>query len=247
MRKRPFIVLFFAIAMFSVFTVSCEKKNSGSNAAIFFSATTNPTATRVTYNDVAVDLNVNSFKINIAEIEFELNKKDPLYNENKPMYNDDIELKGPFTIDLLLNGQAQINKILDGIDIPVASYEEIEFEFDKVKKLGHPMYQKSIIIEGTINKIPFEYYTDEEFEMEVEFPGGLVIDGTKKPLINVEFDISKLFNPSLGGVDISGAVDTNKDGKIIITNMDSPDNNKQIANQIKNCLKGIIKSFEKNN
>lgn len=245
MRKRTFIVLFFAMAMFSVLTVSCEKKDSDSKAAIFFSATTNPTATKVTYNDV--DINVKSFKINIAEIEFELNKKDPLYKENKPVYNDDIELKGPFTIDLLLNGQAQINKILDGVDIPVASYEEIEFEFDKVTKSGHSMYQKSIIIEGTINKIPFEYYTDEEFEMEVEFPGGLTIDGTKKPLINVEFDIAKLFNPTLGGVDISGAVDTNKDGKITITNMDCPDKNNEIASHIKNCLKSIIKSFEKDN
>lgn len=194
----------------------------------------------------AISADIESFQINIAEIEFEFDDDDPLFNENDPFYDDDLELKGPFIIDLMRDHKEQVQVILKDVDLPYAAYEEIEFEFDKVEKKGHPMRGYSILVEGKIGDKDFKYFTDEEFEMEVELPKGFKVKEGVDNMINVQFDIAKLFDPTLGGVDLSKAVDSNGDGVIIITNMDTKDadKNKSIAEQIKNRLKDIIDSIE---
>ncbi len=247
--KKTFFYLFLTTIL-SALLVACNDKDTSKVAVVFSakngSATKSATAPMKVKSALSAD--VKTFKINIAEIEFEFDDDDPMYNENDPLYDDDLELKGPFTVDLMLNGREQVKTILDGVKLPLAAYDEIEFEFDKVEKRDHPMYKYSIIAEGFINGVPFKYYTDEEFDMEIEFPNRLIVDGVQKPIVNVEFDIAMLFDPALGGVDLTRAVDTNKDGQIIITNIDSDntqfDYNKTVAEQIKNRLKYIIKSYE---
>lgn len=249
MKRKNFLYVFSTLIL-SILLIACNSNNDSSKVAIAFSAKkSTPARTSVGPMKVqnALSANIETFQINIAEIEFEFDDDDPLFNENDPMYDDDLELKGPFIIDLMRDGREQVQVILKDVDLPYATYDEIEFEFDKVEKKGHPMKGYSILVEGTIGDVPFKYYTDEEFDMEVEFPRGFTVKEDKSNLVTVQFDIAKLFDPALGGVDLTRAVDTNNDGIIIITDIDDDnrgDKNKKVAEDIKDRLEYIIESFE---
>lgn len=105
------------------------------------------------------------------------------------------------------------------------------------------MYGKTMIIKGAIDGIPFIYWADKEIEMEIEFDELIYLSDAHNALLTVSFDLGALFNPALGGVDITSARDGNNDGVIEIYKND-PDGNSDLANAIWSKIKHIIKAFE---
>ncbi len=94
------------------------------------------------------------------------------------------------------------------VEIPVGEYEEVEFEMDRSSDPSSDLYQKSILMRGTISGTEFEFsHTfSEEFEIEDEDAGqNLVITEDNNNRVIFEFDLTSVF----GFVDLSGATDVN--------------------------------------
>ncbi len=154
-------------------------------------------------------------------------------------YEDEIELEGPFELDLLDGQITFVNTA-----IPNGRFEELEFEFEASTDPQSELFGKSILIQGTIQGTPFEFWHDFEDELEVDFEDtslDITINGDTENLV-IDFDLSMLFNHALG-IDLSQAQDGNEDGLIEISPSD-PDGNNELAGKIKERLKQVIDLLE---
>ena len=146
---------------------------------------------------------------------------------------DDFELNGPFELSLNSDVITVIN-----VEIPVGEYEEVEFEMDRSENPNSDLFQKSILMRGTISGIEFEFFHtfSEEFEIDYEDAGqNLVISEENNKTVVFEFDLTSVFS----FVDLSGATDGNENGVIEISPEDN-DGNRQLANRIKNAIKDYV-------
>ncbi len=143
--------------------------------------------------------------------------------------DDEVNLVGPFELDLSNDAVTVVD-----IDIPLGTYEEVEFEMNRSSNSASPLYQKSILVTGTIDGTNFEFYHtfDEDFEVDYEDVGqNLLIDNTNNASIVFNFDLNAVFN----SVDLSNAADGNNNGIIEINPVDN-DGNQALANQLKNAI-----------
>lgn len=143
--------------------------------------------------------------------------------------DDEVNLVGPFELDL----SSEAVTVVD-VDIPLGTYEEVEFEMNRSSNTTSPLYQKSILVAGTIDGTNFEFYHtfEEDFEVDYEDAGqNLVIDNTNNVSIIFNFDLNSVFN----SVDLSAATDGNNNGIIEINPVDN-DGNQELANQLKNAI-----------
>ncbi|WP_051263697.1 hypothetical protein [Tenacibaculum ovolyticum] len=187
------------------------------------------------------NLAITKLLLNLKEFELELDVEEQTEdlsqnNENwdddgKLDFEDEIELEGPFEIDLL-SGQISF---LD-VAIPVGKYEELEFKFGPSTDEQSELFGKSILIEGTIDNIPFIYSNkfSEKIEIDFEDPTFDIIISEIDNGIVIDFDLNQIFN-SVNGVDLSQAIDGNNDGVIEINHEDI-DGNKALADIIKNKI-----------
>ena len=231
------------IISLAVFLSSCNKDDNKSQTTIKFEAnySTAKSTSVKSSNAVGVDVIIESFKINIEEIEIEFDDDDPLFATDSCV--TDIELEGPFEIDLVKDGNALETTITNNVELPLAAYEEIEFEFSESENSISDMYGKSILIKGTIDGTPFIFWTDEEFEVEIEFEELVNLDEARQAVLTVSFDLTSLFNSALGGIDITSATDGNENG-IIEIYPDDPDGNSDLADLIWEKIEYIIEAFE---
>lgn len=220
---------------------SCTKDENVNKTAIRFQSTNQTATSAIQKSALANGVILESFKINISEIEIEFDENDPMFATDS--IATDYELKGPFEIDLMKDGKTLGETIVKNVNLPLAAYDEIEFEFDKNKNADSEMYGKTVIITGTIDGIPFTFWSDEEMELEIEFDELVTLEDASSALLTVSFDLNALFNPALGGIDITSAKDGNEDGKIEINPRD-PDGNKELAKKIYKKLEQIIEAFE---
>ncbi|XLS30734.1 hypothetical protein ACJD0Z_07860 [Flavobacteriaceae bacterium M23B6Z8] len=188
---------------------------------------------------------LSEFKVNLEEIEFEVDEDyyddhnsdsdddDSDWDDNGTYdFQDDIELEGPFEIDIL-SGQVTFANF----SLPNAIYEEIEFEFNKNQNPSSDLFNKTVLIRGTIDDIPFEFWTafEEEFELDYEDASKDIVVDSDTNTIVITFNLDALISV----IDFSAAKDGNEDGLIEIYNND-PDGNDNLADQIKNKLKDYI-------
>lgn len=224
LKKMKFGVV--ALSLATVFT-ACSSDDD---------ATTNPDqgrlkiAAKASYENVlnraADNVNLAEFWVNFTEIELEI--EEGFYNSD-----DDIELKGPFEIDLLSGNSIQ----LVDIEIPNGIYEEIEFEFEKSKNSESILFGKSMELTGEINGQAFVFSHDFEDEIEIDYEDSnqnLVIDNNTKE-VAINFDL----NAVLDMVDLSTATDDDGDGLITISPTDM-DGNNDLAEVLKQAIKTQI-------
>lgn len=221
-----------AVCLSTLMMVSCSSDDSpAGNVSIKAKATyTNPISAKLASNVV-----LNSFIVNLKEIEFELDEShldetNQSYDDNGYYDSEDeIKLKGPFQLDLL-----NVSTPLTFVDLPNGKYEEVEFKMAKDLNAGSSMYGKSIQIKGTIDGTPFVFWhtTEEDFEVDFEDMNQdvVVTDGTIT--VNINFDL----NIALSGIDFSSANDGDGDGVIEI-GPDDMDGNHDLADLIKEKIK----------
>lgn len=181
-------------------------------------------------NRAGENVSLAAFRVNFHEIELEL--ADDFYDSD-----DDIELKGPFEIDLLSKNSIE----LVDIQIPNGIYEEIEFEFEKSKNPDSPLFGKSMELTGEINGKAFVFWHDFEEEIEIDYEDSahnLVIDNNSKEVV-INFDL----NAVLDMVDLSNATDDDGDGLITISPTDE-DGNNALAQVLKEAIKKQIDLME---
>lgn len=166
--------------------------------------------------------------INISEIEFEV--------ADEEVYSD-IELEGPFAIDLL-SKKALEGWTLSTTTVPNGTYEEIEFEFDVYEGNNEDFKNLSgntIYASGSFNigdaTIPFVIKSEEEMEVELEYENKpLVLDGENTKVfidLNLNKVVSHLITNAAGDF---ATAKVEEDGSILID---------------KNTNKNILKKFEK--
>jgi hypothetical protein len=229
------------IITLAIFMSSCNKDDKNAMATIKFEGYYQTTKSTPAKNLSSGSVVIESFKINIEEIEIEFDDDDPLFATDSCV--TDIELEGPFEIDLVKNGDALETFIVNNVELPTAAYEEIEFEFSESENSISDMYGKSILIKGTIDGTPFVFWTDEEFEVEIEFDELVYLDEASRAVLTVSFDLTSLFNSAAGGIDITSATDGNGNGIIEIYPED-PDGNSDLADLIWEKIEYIIEAFE---
>lgn len=227
------------IISLAIFISSCEKEADlqNGNTALKFKGIYNPNTQNKSsaLNGVAIE----TVTINIEEIEFEFDDD----NNNNGLTYSEIKLKGPFEIDLVTDGQGVVATLFNDLNLPETGYDEIEFEFDKSESPLSDLYKKTVLIKGSINGTPFIFFTDEEFEMEIEFEEPVDLTEVENAIIMVSFDVQALFDPAQGGIDITAAQDRNGNGTIEIFE-DDPDGNEELADKINDRLEDIIEAFE---
>ncbi len=231
MKTLKQLALFVAVMMLSI---SCEKENNDDGSKVHLlikRSISNLKSTTVIPLDI---LTLNSFKVNISEIEFDLT------DESEEMLSDSIiesqELNGPFLLDLMDEG-AVGGLLLGTTIIPNAKYEEVEFDFEPSKDQPNTeMYGNSIIIKGTFKNKQFIIKTDKEMEMEIEFPNQTNMNLTGQDLsLFIEINIAKVMT-TISNINFDIAKDGNTNGIIEITS-DNTDGNKHL-------LDAIVKSIE---
>ncbi len=190
-----------------------QQKNLRINAKSTFSGLSGKLANQ----SFATGVLLESFKINIKEIEFET---------SEDIYGDDeeFELKGPFELNLLNTQQTVVE-----VNVPNGVYEEVKFKMDKNKKSTSSMFNKSIEIKGTINGVPFIFWhnAEQEFEVDYEDIGQSLVINNNSAVISFDFDL----NSVIASVNLTNATDNNNDGLIEISPMDT-DGNNALANLI---------------
>lgn len=228
LKKMKFGVV--ALSLATVFT-ACSSDDD---------ATTNPDqghlkiAAKASYenalNRAGDNVSLSEFWVNFTEIELEI--EEGFYDSD-----DDIELKGPFEIDLLSGNSIQ----LVDIEIPNGIYEEIEFEFEKSKNSESILFGKSMELTGEINGQAFVFSHDFEDEIEIDYEDtnqSLVIDNNTKEVV-INFNL----NAVLDMVDLSTATDDDGDGVITISPTDM-DGNNDLAEVLKQAIKTQIELME---
>lgn len=237
--KIPKLLISAMIISIVVFFASCKKDDGAQNGntTIKFKGIYNPNmlVKSSTLNGVAIE----TVTINIEEIEFDFDDD----GSNNGLTYSEIKLKGPFEINLVENGLGMVVTLFDDLILPETGYDEIEFEFDNNENPISEMYEKTLLIKGTINGMPFIFFTDEEFEMEIEFENPVDLSEVGNAIILVSFDLQALFDPAFGGIDITSAQDGNGNGIIEIIE-DDTDGNKDLAEKIADRLDDIIEAFE---
>jgi len=250
MKKLRMTYKIFSLALLSAtfFTFSCAKDeddmNGNGQLTLNVSSSTtdipgSSNSSRTTNGNSTID--ITDFLLNIKEFELELDIEDvdddnELWDDDGYFdYEDEIELTGPFELDLMSNQFSIVS-----VELPNGVYEEIEFKFEKSVDANSDLFNKSILIKGTIDGTSFEFWHDFEDEVEVDFDNpeyDLTINNNGTDL-TINFDLTNVFN-SVAGIDLSQATDGNANGVIEISPSDS-DGNNAIAEQIKNKIKDYI-------
>ena len=218
---------------------SCTKEDEG-NAKISFQAVNSGARMKTTPITGVV---VNSFKVNVDEIEFEFYDSDDDRFPDGETYSE-LELEGPFEVDLVSNGNTQLTNLVTGAQLPQASFDELEFEFERSENRASPLFGKSVLVQGTINGVAFEYFsTMDEFEVELEFEPPVDLTAAGGVSVVVSIDLAAIFDPLRGGVDISRATDGNGNGTIEIHLLDN-DGNRALADRLDDAIWNAIDTIE---
>ncbi|WP_162415902.1 DUF4382 domain-containing protein [Cyclobacterium roseum] len=242
MKRLNFAKLLVLILSTS-FLTSCDKKEEtpSNNLRLNFTGSYQNSGS-MSSGRVKSAMQVTSFMVNIEGVELEYDDNDPLFTSGAVA--SDVELDGPFEVELISNGSG-LTSTLANVFLPVAAYDEIEFKIREGKNPDTELFDKSVIIKGMVGELPFVFWTDENDEVEIEFEDSedLVLTPEELSVLLVEFDLSKLFDPVNGGIDLSLAQDDNSDGIIEIYE-GGPDGNTDLAKQIWEKFEQAIEAFE---
>lgn len=250
--RHVFTLFFGAVLLFS-----CSKDETGGNGTLKISAkgSVDNTAGKAISSgrNVNTDVFVSDFRLNLKEFELEMDDSEFEFESESETegesefesetwdddgyydYEDEIELEGPFELDLLAGEISFLT-----VDIPNGTFEELEFKFDESTDPNSDLFGKSVLIQGTVNEIPFIFWHDFEDEVEVDFEDPqfdiAIRDNTEG--ITIEFDLSLIFDVATG-IDLSQATDGNEDGTIEISPRDE-DGNNALAQEIRERIKAAI-------
>ncbi|MEX2350054.1 MAG: hypothetical protein WD554_04180 [Flavobacteriaceae bacterium] len=251
MKNYP-LFLFYVLILSFVMIASCSK-DDGSSSLTETAATTIGMKATFESGRALADVTVSTFLINVEDFELEFDDDglegddDGLGDDDDSLADDDgmgsgsgsytdIELDGPFELDL---SQPGVVFPIANVEVPVGQYEELEFDVVRSQNPNSDLFQKSILIAGTLDNVPFTFWHDFEEDVEVEYEDtniDIIVESDGESII-INFDLSFLFDTAV--IDLSTAVDGNGDGIIEISPTDV-DGNNALAEQIKEAIKNAI-------
>ena len=246
LKKSALIVLTLALSF------SCSTDESGpsvgqlniSAKGSFTNLTTNSSINNSINRVTTENIMIEEFRLNISEFELELDLEDDDFQEDQNEqwdddgyfdYEDEIELMGPFELDLMSGQISFIN-----VSVPVGNYDELEFKFDVSTNPSSDLFGKSVLIKGKIDSTPFIFWHNFNDEVEVDFEDpqfDISVSQINEGIV-IDFDLGLILN-SANGIDLSSAQDENLDGTIEISPEDA-DGNNELAESIRHKIKEYI-------
>jgi hypothetical protein len=172
---------------------------------------------------------LNSFKVNIKEIEFNLATSDgksgdedddgQAWDDNGSFDSiDEIALLGPWELDFL-NQSVPITTV----SVPNGTYSEVEFKLSPSLVTASPIFGKTVEITGTINGITFVYWNNFNQDYEIHYQDvtqNLVVSSGSYDLV-FNYDLNQVID----AINLTSATDGNGDGIIEISPVDTDGNN----------------------
>lgn len=213
--------LFTMLALASLSLSSCSKEQDTATVSLAAQSSVENSTSSTGYT--AGGVAITDFSLNIKEIEFEYDEKDAKAAEGS---FKDIKLKGPYELNLLEQGKT-LHESIGVTTLPNAAYDEVEFKIHKGKELpeSNPLYNKSILVKGTINSTPFIMWHDVEEEFEVSYADDReFIAKSNKLHLTIDFQIERILN-AVNSIDLTQAKDGNNDGIVEISPYDKDGNN----------------------
>ena len=216
------------IVFFVFLLVSCSKESEPTQQGIV-----NLKAKAIyanTTSKLVNDVVITSFKVNIRKIEFEFFDSNESNSKSNNDDNDDqddsieneVKVYGPWELDLLNQTMPIVS-----VSVPNGIYEEIEFKISPSLDLNSPIYGKSIEIKGTINGVPFVYFSADDHDFSIDYNDAIQNLVVENGIYDVVFNFD--LNQVINSINLSNAVDGNEDGLIEI-GMNDPDGNSALAN-----------------
>lgn len=208
------------------------------------SSFTNLTNKSLTTKGMIGDIVIDDFRMNISKFELEIDLEDDNYEEDQNElwdddgfydYEDEIELMGPFELNLMSGQISFLN-----VTVPIGNYDELEFKFDVSTNSSSDLFGKSVLIQGTIDNTPFIFWHNFDDEVEVDFEDAqfdISVSQNSQGIV-IDFDLGQILD-SINGVDLTLAIDGNKDGTIEISPEDS-DGNNELAEAFRNKIKEYV-------
>jgi hypothetical protein len=225
------VVLALLVIMISACTN--DTSSTSGNVALKASAFSTTGKTSLTARTAANTVVITDFKINIANIKFEVDDQDDMYNTDPS--HEDVKLNGPFLLDLI-DPNNTLSQIITSVNVPNAKYEEVEFKFEKSILAGE-MNGKTYMIKGTIDGKAFIIWSGKDAELEVDFEDlakDFTVNGNDISLnIKIHLDAIMAKIATLASQNL--LLDTDGDGVIEIST-DNDDGHNAIGEQIKNIL-----------
>jgi hypothetical protein len=185
-------------------------------------------------------ITITDVKVNVRDIKFDFDRDDrhahePEFKKDTAYSGDnDPKLKGPFLVDLM-NAGSFVDKVVASVNLPNAKYERVRFKLVPDSASGD-MLGKSILITGKIDSIPFVFWHKRDVSFGARFSDSNPSDSTLSTTggavtMAIHFELDKILDALNGGVDLTKAVDGNKDG-IITIDPNNDDGNKWLADWI---------------
>lgn len=229
MKKISICVL---VAM-SIISCSEDSKTSNGSVSIKATAVSSTGKTTSTARTKASTLVITDFKINLGNIELEIDQDDDNYAID-PVF-EDVDLMGPFMLDLLDPNKTQ-SQFITTLDVPNAKYEEISYKFTKSLVAGD-LLGKTFIIKGTINDKPFVIWSDKDIELELDFmdPSKDFSINDNSVVLNIKMKLDALMAEMNSLANKGLLIDTDKDGIIELTTGDD-DGNSSFGDKLKDLL-----------
>jgi Domain of unknown function (DUF4382) len=171
--------------------------------------------------------------VNIKEIEFEFDHDDDHFKKDSSFNDEDeVELKGPFIVDLL-NADQFVDQVITTVKLPNAKYEKVSFKLSPSSENGD-LKGKSILIKGKIDEVNFVFSSSAKAKFGarfVEADSSMIATGDALK-VAIKFELDKVLNIA-NGIDLMKLKDLNKDGVISISDdPKDPDKNQFIAQVI---------------
>jgi len=214
---------YLGVGLLILLASSCAKDNGGVSLSINSKNNTYSAKKSLKIGDVVIS----DFSLSIRDVEFKQDESD--------LDTADVEFRGPFELDLLLNSNA-LSQTIGDLDLVDGTYSVLRFKLHKSRDWlqTSKLYDRSLYLAGTINGKNFEFWHDTSENLDIENSAGIVVNGNTVNVV-VTFDID-LFLNSLHQIDLSTAVDGDEDGLIEI-NPDNDDGNSDLADQLKDNIK----------
>jgi len=238
------LILLLSIGLFTKCSNSSDPSATSSVSLKMSATTSNGKATiggRVASTSdgrvaIADSITLSDVMVNVRDIKFEFDREDShfkdMHYKMDSCYNDndDAKLKGPFLVDLMHAGSF-VDQVLTTVKVPNAQYARIRFKLSPSTETGD-MNGKSISIKGKIGTANFVFWHKRDAGFGAKFTDSTSLAATGGAAnLAIHLELDKILGALNGGVDLSKAVDGNKDGVITIDPNDT-DGNKWIADQI---------------
>lgn len=204
--------------------------SGGPGGALAMDAWAAPPVSRArTFTDGTNELVLEQVTIVLSEVELENLFDDDC--EDGDGFDDDCEEfeTGPFLLDLPLDGS--VETVLE-VDVPVGSYDELEFEIDALDDddqreidllRDHPEFDDiSVRVTGTWNGEPFVFTSDVEAEQELDLVPPLEVNDGDNPVnLTLRLDLDGWFRDGSGNlVDPATAMDDRENEDLVEDNIE---------------------------